>query len=199
MAGGKGSLMDHKIPKTHKNSFSNEVLKDSSEDFSTPKSDITPKFSLRGVLGLGQSVELMKNANQLQKKSDTLFSSINHLEQEQKLLFDNRQKELEKKIEELRDEIQQLIKATDNLEKQVENVAINPIVEPSEYQISFFSRIKNFIANFRKNITEAGLWIEAFAAKKKKRNYFWNTAHDKKRGGSQFMFSDEHGVARSVG
>ena len=105
---------------------------------------------------------------------------------------------MEKELVALRDEIAKLAKATDNLEKDVAAVAISNISEASEYQLNFLSHIRIFIENFRKNIADAGLWIEAFAAKKKKRNIFWNTVKDKKKGGDQYLFSSEHSAARSV-
>jgi len=191
MAGGLTGKKDPKSIKTS-NIFSSEVLNDSQQNYA-PKVPI--KFSLNGILGLGQKVELGKPA----EKSKEIFLGINHLQHEQNILFDQRQKELENAIKELRDEINKLAHVTDNLEKDVQNAAISEIPEASEYQISFFVRIRTFISSMRKNISEAGIWMESFAAKKKKKNAFWNKAKDKKKGGTQYMFSDEHSVARSVG
>ncbi|MFA5895095.1 MAG: DUF5660 family protein [Candidatus Shapirobacteria bacterium] len=190
MAGGSSSKNDPK--KTYaKNIFSNESL-ESQPDFSPSPPQ---KLSLRGILGIGQTIEFNKSAAPVKE----IFSGLNHLQQEQQVLFDQRQKELGKALDELRKEIASLAKSTDNLEKTIENVAINEIGEISEYQVAFFIRIRNFIASVRQNISETGLWVQAFAAKKKKKNYFWNTAKNKKKGGDAFMFSDEHSVARSVG
>lgn len=166
--------------------FSSEVLKDSPD-----VKPVEKKFSLRGILGLGESIEIH------QKWGQEFFGKLNHLQAEEKILLDGRQKELEKRIAELRDEIAKLTKATDNLDKQVENVALNPVVEANTYQLNFLERIRIFIADFRKNISEAGIWLEAFAAKRKKRNYFWNMVKSKK-GGDQFLFSNESSLARSA-
>lgn len=193
MAGVFGS----KIPKNKQfNQISNnEIVKET--PLGSQKPTEIPKFSLRGILGLGQTVELNKQKDNLSGWGKELFGSISHLEQEERLLFDSRQKELQKNIEELRVEIHQLARATDNLESQVENATINPTAEPSLYQVTYLERIKNFIANFRKNISQASAWLETMSTKKKKKNYYWNTVKNKKHGGEQYLFSEEHSVSRS--
>lgn len=191
MAGG---LMGKKDPKNYKfkSSFNSEVLNDSQSNYA-PKPPV--KFSLSGILGLNQKVEINKGV----EKSKELFSNISHIQQEQNILFDQRQKELEQTLKELREEINKLAHVTDNLEKDVQNVALAETPEVSEYQVKFFERIRIFISSMRQNISEASIWMESFSAKKKKKNAFWNKAKDKKKGGTQYMFSDEHAVARSVG
>lgn len=198
MAGGIGGKIDPKLQKLLKNGFGSEVLKDSQISNSAPKSENRSIFSLKGILSLGQTAEIGKKQDTLQKSGEKVFFGLNHLEHEQKILFDQRQQILEKNINELRGEIQQLIKATGQLEKQVETAAIAPVVEFTEYQQKFLDRVRLFIANFRKNISEAGNWIESFSKRKKKKNYFWSMAKDKKKGGEQYMFSNEHSAARSV-
>jgi hypothetical protein len=185
--------MAGKNPKTK--NLSSEALKDSPEVLSDKKQ---VKLSLKGILGLGQTVEINKNSQNLEKQGKELFYGLNHLAQEQTVLFDQHQKELERELVALRDEIGKLAKATDNLEKDVAKVALSSIPEVSEYQLNFLSHIRIFIEVFRKNISEAGLWVEAFATKKKKRNLFWNNVRDKKKGGDQYLFSNEHSAARSV-
>ncbi len=191
MAGAFGVKKDPK--KNHaKNSFGNESLFESSVE-STPT---TPaKISLRGILGIGQTIEINKSSSQSKEN----FIGISHIQHEQSVLFDQRQRELTNALKELRKEIASLAKSTTKLEKTVENIVINEIVEASEYQINFLIRIRNFIMNVKQSISETGLWVQSFAAKKKKKNYFWNKANDKKKGGTQFMFNDESSVARSIG
>ena len=148
-------------------------------------------------MGLNQTVEIGKDVKKLNNWGQEFFSGINHLAAEEKLLLDNRQRELEKNIAELRSEIAALLKATDILDKEVEKITVDPVISVSEYQVNFLGRIKNFIANFRKNISEASLWLDSFTGKKKKRNLFWNNVKNKKAGGEQYLFSNEHSAARS--
>jgi hypothetical protein len=190
--GGIMGKVDPKKINLGKFSNSSEVLKDSQNN-SAPK-----KFSLSGILGLNQTVEINKSAQKTENWGKEFFGNVNLLQQQEKVLFDQHQKELEKAIAELREEIKKLTHSTDNLEKDIQNIPLENIPEASEYQINFLVRIKNFIANFRKNVNEASCWLESFSSKKKKKNYFWNTAKNKKKGGEQYMNSNEHSAARSV-
>lgn len=171
--------------------FTSEVLKDSQQDYSAAKPEPKVKFSLSGILGLNQTVEITKSQD---KKVNYL---VNHLEKEQETLFDSRQQELEKQISELQAEIQKLIRVTEDLDKEVANVALAPIPQASEYQINFLQRVRVFIENFRKNITSASVWLESLAGRKRKRNYYWSMFKSKK-GGEQYLFSGEHSAARSA-
>lgn len=194
MAGSFGSKLNPKQSKLANNTFGSEVLKDSPEGSSSQNTrpNQLPKFNLSGILGLNQTVELGKKAEK------PVVNFINYLEKEHHLLFDNKQKELQQAIEELRTEVKKLASATDNLEKDVEVAAMAPAIDVSEYQLNFLQRIQKIIAVFRQNISEAGNWLESFNSKKKKKNYFWNTARNKKKGGTEYLSSNEHSAARSV-
>lgn len=193
MAGGNTmGKFDPKKLNTFKSGNSSEILKDSQVN-SAPK-----KFSLSGILGLNQPVEINKNTQKTESWGKEFFGNVNLLQQQEKILFDQKEKELEKAVTELQEEIKKLTQATDNLEKDIQNIPLENIPEASDYQINFLVRIKNFIANFRKNVNEASSWLESFSSKKKKKNYFWNTAKNKKKGGEQYLMSNEHSASRSV-
>jgi hypothetical protein len=198
MAGGLSGKFNPKTQKSPKFGFSSEVLKDSQDNFSVKKSENKPLFSLNGVLSLGKTAEIGKAQENLHKNSEKVFYGINHLEQDAKVLFDQHQQQLEKSIQQLRSEIQQLIKSSNKLDKQVETAATAQIVEFNDYQLKFLDRVRVFIADLRKDINEAGLWLDSFNKKKKKKNAFWSKAKDKKKGGEQYLFSNEHSVARSA-
>lgn len=191
MAGGTSPKKDPK--KLHiKNTFGNESQPESQSVYQPPSPH---KLSLRGILGLGQTIEFNKPA----AAAKEIFSGISHLHHEQSILFSQQQKEQERAIQELRDEVKKLATATNKLDKVVTQAVLNEIPDANQYQVNFFVRLRQFLVDARQSISEASLWVEAFAAKKKKKNYFWNTANNKKKGGQSFMFSDESSVARSVG
>jgi molecular chaperone GrpE (heat shock protein) len=171
---------------------SNEILSDSQTN-TAPK-----KFSLSGILGLNQTVEINSNTStKTESWGKEFLGNINNVQEQERTLLNQRQNELENTIKELQTEIRNLTKSTDNLNQDVQNVALENIPEVSEYQINFLTRIKNFIINFRKNISEASSWLESFSKKKRKRNYFWSMAKSKK-GGEQYLMSSEHSASRSV-
>lgn len=170
---------------------SSEILSDSQTN-TAPK-----KFSLSGILGINQSVEINKNNPKPENWSNEFLSNINYVQEQEKTLFNQKQKELENTIKELQQEIKSLTDSTDNLNQDIQNITLENIPEVSEYQINFLTRIKNFVINFRKNINEASSWLESFTKKKRKKNYFWSMAKSKK-GGEQYLMSSEHSSARSV-
>ena len=170
---------------------SSEILSDSQTN-TAPK-----KFSLSGILGLNQSVEINKNNPKPENWSNEFLSNINYVQEQEKTLFNQKQKELQNTIKELQQEIKSLTDSTDNLNQDIQNITLENISEVSEYQINFLTRIKNFVINFRKNINEASSWLESFTKKKRKKNYFWSMAKSKK-GGEQYLMSSEHSSARSV-
>lgn len=170
---------------------SSEILSDSQTN-TAPK-----KFSLSGILGLNQSVEINKNNPKPENWSNEFLGNINYVQEQEKTLFNQKQKELENTIKELQQEIKSLTDSTDNLNQDIQNITLENIPEVSEYQINFLTRIKNFVINFRKNINEASSWLESFTKKKRKKNYFWSMAKSKK-GGEQYLMSSEHSASRSV-
>lgn len=196
MAGGFTGPKDPKWKNISKNSFSSEVLKDSQQNFTAPKTENKPSFGLKGILGLNQKVEFNKPSSE--KK--VLFNQFNYIEKDFQQLLASKQTELNKNINELRHEIQKLIKNTSVIKEDIEIAASANIVEISEYQINYLQRIKTFFATINQSISESSLWLASLNTKSnKKKNAFWNKVKNKKAGGEQYLFSNEHSVARSAG
>jgi hypothetical protein len=189
MAGGFLIKSSNKTGNYKVNGFSNEIIKGTNEE--TPKK----KTGLMGILGLGQSIEINKPT---QKWGNEFLGGINHLQQEQNTLLKSQQGELKRSIEAIQQEIKKLVKTTENLNADVEKIALDPIVEISEYQLHFLDRVKTFIANLRRNLSQASTWMESFQTKKRKKNAFWSKVKNKKSGGEQYLFSGEHSAARSA-
>jgi hypothetical protein len=179
MAGSYGSKQD---PKKSFNKNNNEVLKEFSDPF-------------HGVLFPGQSIELNKKETiDIKWNREFLVKSTT---QEQAIFVNNHSQEVEKTINELRTEIKKLINVSENLNQEIISIVDQNVVDFNEYQLNFFQRIKMIIINFRKNITEASVWLENFNHKKNKKNAFWNQAKSK-NGGEQYLMSSEHSASRSA-
>jgi len=179
MAGSYGSKPDTKRKLISNNS--NEVLK----EFSNP---------FRGVLFPGQSVEINKKETTTNIRWNREFL-IKSTSTEQSIFVNNHSQEIERAIKELRLEIKKLIEVTENIDQSVVQSTEQNVVEFNEYQLNFFQRLKMIIVNFRKNINEAGVWMESFNHKKSKCNAYRNKS---KSGGSKYTDSGEHAVARSA-
>jgi hypothetical protein len=195
MAGGFGSKQSSKNHQFSKNSFNNsEVLKSSDSFYQSEK---PAKIQFGGVLKLGQPAELSKSPK-IESNWKKEFLNVSYLQKEQENILNHQQSELKKTIEDLKGEIKKLIVASEGLENEVEQAAAQPIAENNQYQLNFLQRIRQLIINFTRNISQAKVWLESFSRKKQKRNAFWNNVKNKKGGGEQYLFSNEHSVARSA-
>ncbi len=188
MAGGMGSN-----PK--KNQFgktsvlSNETIKD--HGFRGTE----PKVKLQGIFNLGQTIEF-GNQEKTKPKTENVWSG--YINQEIKASSQDHQVEVKRAIEELRNELKNLILTTKEISHDIESITVQEQIDFNEYQLNFLQRIKTFIINFRQNISDASIWMDTCSKKNKKKNAFWNKAKDKKTGGEQYMFSNEHSASRSI-
>jgi hypothetical protein len=194
MAGGiLGFTKKDPKSKLSSNQLSPEILKDG---YSSPKKQSNSSiFGLNGILSPGQTVDFNKD-----KSSKTWAQEFipSHLVQETDYLNKQNQQEYKKEIEELLAEVKRLAYATDNLETSVQQAVNAPVVEVNTYQISILKRIKNLIAQFRINVSEASNCFSMSEGRKKKKNAFWNKVKNKKNGGEQYLMSNEHSAARSA-
>jgi phosphopentomutase len=175
----------------------NEKIAESIHSFAPePKNTQKTTSGFRGILGLNQKVELNKSTSK-ESWGQEFFHGLNHLVNEEKVLLDNKQKEIQKAIEDIRQEIKKLYQSGQILDREIEKTVFQPIIESSEYQLNFLIRLKNIIIGFRQNISEASIWLESFHSKKKKKNAFWSKVKSK-TGGEQYLNSGEHSASRSI-
>ncbi|MFA7300953.1 MAG: DUF5660 family protein [Candidatus Shapirobacteria bacterium] len=190
MAGGVlTSKNDPKKGKSFWGVNDNESLNESKPSFAPVN------FSLRGILGLNQSVEIHKS------QTEKLWTKENfHLniigEQERKAL-ESKQQELESVVEQLKLEVKKLTVATSELDSNLSHATMENIPEANEYQVSFLLRLKNLVIAFRRNINEASCWLDSFNSKKKKQKNSGYWKNLKSKGGLKYLMSDEHSAARS--
>ncbi len=169
---------------------------DKNESLSENKPNYSPvNFSLRGILGLNQSVEIHKQeANKLWTKENFGLNIIG--EQDRKAL-ETKQHELESVVEQLKLEVKKLTVATSELDSNLSHATMESIPEANEYQVNFLARLKNLVIAFRRNINEASCWLDSFNSKKKKQKNSGYWKNLKSKGGIKYLMSDEHSAARS--
>ena len=175
-------------PEYHQNNSYNQA------PVTSTKTESRPTFSLSGILGLNQSVELHPKSTPA--KEQIFFPS--HLEKESKILLDSHQKELAREIESLRLEIKKLLAAATTMGGEIEKAAFMPVAEANSYQLRFIDRLRNMLAGFRRNVCESTAWLQTQTKKKSRKNAFWGKVKNKKTGGEQYLFSNEHSAARSI-
>ena len=195
MAGGFVSKTNNK--QKQKLGSNNEKNAESIQSFAPePKKSLKTNSGLRGILGLNQKVELNKSTTK-ESWNQEFLHDLNHLVNEEKVLLDNKQKEIQKAIEDIRQEIKKLYQSSQVLDREIEKTVFQPVIESSQYQLNFLIRLKNIIIGFRQNISEASVWLESFQTKKRKKNAFWSKVKSK-TGGEQYLNSGEHSASRSI-
>ncbi len=115
---------------------------------------------------------------------------------QEKVIFDRKQKELAKKIEEVRQELIKLAKEIGVEAKHIQQSLSQNIPEPSEYHLNFLEKIKKILVLLRKKITESNTWLAVWQERSQKRRFYW--FHFKKSG-TKFWLSNERAVATQTG
>jgi hypothetical protein len=94
-------------------------------------------------------------------------------------------------------EVSKLAEVTQNVGKDVEIATMQAPANPGVYHLVFFEKLLDFIKTFRRKIENADVWLQSSNKRAEKKN-FWGT-FTSKRGGTKFLLSQEHYVARSTG
>jgi hypothetical protein len=111
-------------------------------------------------------------------------------------IYSAKQKQMEKRIEEIREQLKTLIKQVVKFELNVVQAVSMQIKEPGDYHVSFFEHIRVVLELLKKDIVEANSWLSLYNQRSKKKGLYWGMA---KKKGSSFTESGERQVATSVG
>jgi len=179
-----GSIKDDVVKGTGKSIF--EQLTNS-QSTQTPPTE-TPEFDFEEWM-IGKEEELKEEGRQEQKVFDKSGSL------KENIVFSYIDEKLKKEIAEVRQELQLLIQAMNEVSKEVEKAIIQEIVEPGTYHLNYFAKIKTWLKIVRKGLQSTDLWQEMWTSRSK-RSYFWKMA---KKKGTSFTLSHERTVATQTG
>lgn len=87
-------------------------------------------------------------------------------------LFDAREREVKKQIDQLRQELKLLVRDVAKFEKDVELTLMTEVTEPGQsgsYYINFFQKLRTFIMFLRQKIKSANTWLKTSQGKKGKK------------------------------
>lgn len=118
-------------------------------------------------------------------------------EENLKVVYSAEEKARINEIKSIREELKKLIKKSEHLDLQIRRAVYQPTIDNSKYELSFLTSLKQFIGNIFRQIEDASSFLAEARTKRRKRNRFWNTVNDKKKGGSQYLLSPEHYASRS--
>lgn len=111
-------------------------------------------------------------------------------------VYSAKQKQIEKRIEEIKLQLKSLITKVVKFELNVVQAVSARTPEPGAYHVSFFEHLKTIIELLKKDLTQANSWLSLYNQRAKKKGLYWGMA---KKGGSAYTLSHERQLATSIG
>ena len=124
--------------------------------------------------------------------------AVRHKEMQMTEVFNAREAKDKEVIKQLQEQLRALAKEMKTLDGSVKTAIHSDVADPGTYHVHFFQQLLNFVVLLRKRVQEANTWIENFNSRHKKQGAFWSQVNSKK-GGTAYLMSQEHQVARNVG
>lgn len=118
------------------------------------------------------------------------------IRREEKILYTRAERDTKLHLQALQQEIQQLVKASDQLSKEVEIASFTLPAESGVYHLNFFEKLRALIRALKSKIQESSIWLAEWNKKSKKKNYYWSQAN---KSGSKFMLSADRQVSTQTG
>jgi len=116
--------------------------------------------------------------------------------QEWNKVFSSKEVQTEKKIEYIREQLEQLSKQVKRLDTNITKAVQAPIVESGIYQENYLEHLQKIIHLFGLKVNQANSWLEMYQSRSKKQGAYWGMARSK---GSSFTQNNERSIATSVG
>lgn len=136
----------------------------------------------------------IKRTKELEKKRIEQFHQARN--KEWAGVYSAKQKQTEKRINEIINQLKILAKQIVKFELNVTQAIATETPTPGEYHVSFLEHIKTVIELLKKNVAEANSWLSLYNQRSKKVGHYWGMA---KKKGTSFTLSDERQVATSIG
>lgn len=119
-----------------------------------------------------------------------------HKHQESQVLFSFADEKLRQEIGAVRQEIAMLVKTMGKVESQIEQAVIQEVVDPGVYHLNFFRKLRGWIAQMRKSLEDASLWMQMQSGRGKRSGYYWNQFG---KSGTKYSMSSERNVQMGAG
>jgi len=151
-----------------------------------------------GELKAGEELDFKKLTSE--KKTENLPTSFSQdfldIHHQERIIWKQEEEKVNFQITATLEEIKKLSTATKNLAKEAKVASEQAPVNPGEYHISFFDKLRQTLILIRKRIENSTTWLEAFNQRTKKRNFYWAQV---RKVGTKFMLSQERYMATQVG
>jgi len=111
------------------------------------------------------------------------FLDIRHQE---RIIWKQEEEKVRFQIAAILEELKKLSTATKNLAKEAKVASEQVPVNPGEYHISFFEKLRQALILIRKRVENSVTWLATFNQRAKKRNFYWAQV---RKAGTKFMLS----------
>ncbi len=111
-------------------------------------------------------------------------------------VYSAKQKQMEKRIFEIRARLQKLIETVSKFEFTVNQSLASEIPEPGIYHVSLLEHIQRMIELIQKNVNETTSWLSLYNARSKKMGFYKGQV---KKQGTAFSLSQERQITTSIG
>lgn len=192
------SLKD--VGNTAQKSIKEDLLKSTSEEFFKQLFGQKEEKKYSGDIIPGETLELNEVYSGQREENEKLRKQISlerNLFNEQKNQSDKELNQLRIQLHALMQEVGELAKVTQNIGEDIEVASMQAPANPGIYHLVFFEKLLEFIKTFRRKIENADVWLQSSNKRAQKKD-FWGTFTSRK-GGTKFLLSQEHYIARSTG
>jgi len=117
-------------------------------------------------------------------------------QQEWSKVFSSKERQTERRIDEIRDQLKNLAKQVKTLDSNLLKAVETPVVQAGVYHESFLIHIQKMIQIFSLKVQEANSWLEMYNGRSTKKGVYWSMAKSK---GNSYTQANERAVATSVG
>ena len=142
--------------------------------------------------------EQQRFQEQQERFNDEKMQAVRHKELEMTEVYNLRKAKDDELVKELLKELRALGKEVKTLNASTQTSIFSDIVNPGTGHVHFLHQMIRFVISMRKQMHEANDWIASFQSRKGKKSAFWGKVYSK-HGGTAYMMSQEHAIARSVG
>lgn len=171
---------------------SNKLIKPGVKDF---KDELFPFTRTNTPSELPPSNASGREA-ELEARYRSRFRRLETIHHEEKILFTREQKETQRQVSALQEDIKKMAKATGELAREVEIASMQNTPVTGDYHVNFFIRLRKLISTFKSQIQESSFWLSAWNKKSQKKNYYWGQF---KKSGSKFLLSADRYMATQAG
>lgn len=170
--------------------------------FGTSSSSPTPPQQTEQSLSLNPFARAFEQSAKIDEERAAMevekARALRHQEFSLTEVFNAREQKDKEVIRQLQEQLRALAKEVKTLDASVKTAIHSDVVDPGTYHVHFFQQLLNFVILLRKRVHEANTWIENFNSRAKRQGTFWSQVYNQK-GGTAYMMSQEHQVARNVG